>query len=211
MRYALAIVVLSAMAAAPASADPQIQTSGNESFPGKNELSAHIGYASGLGGQFANPSGFKLSGEYAHGLSEVVWLDFQFNNTFGFGVASGTCFDRGGNPFPCGRDNFYYGGSSVELAAGVKLKLKTGIPLVIEVPLVVAVEILYGRQCNDGGFGLVAKPGVGVKYFITRNIGLGGGINFAFGPNFHPASNCFGSYTDTYVAADFQIGAEFIF
>jgi hypothetical protein len=53
--------------------------------------------------------------------------------------------------------------------------------------------------------------GGGVKYFVTRSIGLGGGINFAVGPGFHQASDCLNSYTDSYGAFDFQLGAEFIF
>jgi hypothetical protein len=183
--------------------------SGPEAFPGANEISAHIGYQAGFAGKFANPSGFKLFAEYARRLSDLVWLDVQANNVFGFGSVTGTCFDQNGNPFPCA--GFYYGGWNFELAVGVKLKIKTSIPLVVEVPLVAALEVLYNRQCGDTGVAPAARVGGGVKYFVTRSIGVGGGINFALGPGFHGASNCGGSYTDFYGAFDFQVGAEFIF
>lgn len=183
--------------------------SGPEHFPANNEVSVHIGGQVGFAGKFANPSGFKLFAEYARRFTDLVWLDVQANNVFGFGSATGTCYDRMGNPFPC--NGFYYGGWDFELAIGVKLKIKTGIPLVVEVPLLAAVEVLYNRQCGDTGAAPAARVGGGVKYFVTRAIGVGGGVNFAFGPGFHGASNCFNSYTDFYGAFDIQFGAEFIF
>ena len=96
---------------------------------------------------------------------------------------------------------------------GVKLKFKTPIPLVVEVPLLGGVEVLYHRDCNDGGAAVpVFRAGAGVKYFLTRNIGVGGGMTFAFGPAFHGRNNCGNgdSYTDLYGAFDFLVGAEFI-
>jgi hypothetical protein len=185
--------------------------SGPERFPGKNEISPHIGYQAGFGGKFANPSGFKLFFEYARRLSDLVWLDLQANNIFGFGpTTTGICYDRFGNPFPCNFD-YYYGGWNFEFAFGVKLKIRTKIPLVVEVPMAVAVEVLYNRQCGDNGAAPALRVGAGVKYFVTRSVGIGGGTNFALGPGFHGASNCFGPYTDFFGAFDFQLGAEFVF
>jgi hypothetical protein len=184
--------------------------SGPEHYPGKNEISVHLGYQEGFAGKFANPSGFKLFFEYARRLSDVVWLDLQANNVFGFGPGEAICYDRLGRPFPCNL-GYYYGGWDFEFAIGVKLKIKTKIPLVVEIPILAAVEVLYDRQCGDTGAAPALRVGGGVKYFVTRSIGVGGGINFAFGPGFHAASACFDSYTDFYGAVDFQLGAEFIF
>jgi hypothetical protein len=115
-----------------------------------------------------------------------------------------------GRPIPCG-NGYYYGGWGFELAIGVKLKIKTPIPLVVEVPLLAAVEVLYNRQCSDTGVAPALRVGGGVKYFVTRSIGVGGGVDFTGGPAFHGAGDCFNSYTDFFGAFDFQVGAEFIF
>ncbi len=190
----------------------QSPRSGPEQFPGNNEFSVHIGYQAGFAGRFANPSGFKLFAEYARRFSDLVWLDLQANNVFGFGESTGTCYDRAGRPFPCGGGRYYYyGGWDFELAIGVKLKIKTSIPLVVEIPILAALEVLYNRQCGDTGVAPAVRVGGGVKYFVTRSIGVGGGINFALGPGFHADSDFRASYTDFYGAFDFQLGAEFIF
>jgi hypothetical protein len=206
------LIILILAAASPAFADG-VQTSGAEAFPGKNEISAHIGYQAGFAGRYANPSGFKLFAEYARALTDLVWLDVQFNPVFGFG-GSGTytCYDRFGNPYVCG-GAAYYGGWDLELAVGVKLKFKLGkIPLVIEAPITLALEGLVNRSCGDNGVAApVLRTGGGVKYFVTRAIGLGVGVNFALGPGFHADSPCGpNGYTDFYGAFDFALGAEFI-
>ncbi len=186
----------------------QIQTHGKEEFPGNNELSVFTGYQAGFSGTFGNPSGFKLMAEFAHGFSQIVWLDVQLNQTFGFG-GTGTCFDRFGNPFPCG--GAYNGGWATELAVGVKLKFKTGIPLVVEVPITAAFEILYDRACGDNGVAApVIHPGVRAMYFLTRKIGVGVSFNFALGPGFHGGGCGQGSYVDLFGAFDASLGAEFI-
>ncbi len=196
-------------------AHAEIQTHGAEQFPGKIELSARIGYQAGIAGsgQFGgNPSGLKLFGEFAFKLTDLVWLDAQLNQVIGFG-SSGTCIDNFGRPFPCG--TAASGGWATELAVGVKLKIKTPIPLVVEIPIGGAIEFLYDRFCSDGG---VAAPvfrfGGQVMYFLTKRIGVGGGFAFAFGPGFHGnpngACNTFASYTDLFGSFDFGIGAEFI-
>jgi hypothetical protein len=187
----------------------EIQTRGPENYPGPNEFSVHLGYQAGFGARFTDSSGFKMFAEYARRLSDLVWFDAQLNNTFGFDYGTHTCIDRFGRPYACGGPG---NGWDFQIAAGVKLKIKTPIPLVVEIPLVLAVDILYNRPCGDTGAAVpVFKPGVGVKYFLLRNIGIGGGFNTGFGPAFHQDSNCALSYTDFYGAFDFQVGAEFLF
>ncbi len=201
------ILVAVLLAAAPAAARvPQ----GAEVPAGNDELSVHMGYQQGFGGDIGTPSGFKLFGEYAHRLGRLVWLDLQLNQVFGFGVGADTCFDVNGNPYPC-TANFYYGGWATEIGVGVKLKIPTPIPLVVEVPIVGAVEVIYDRACGDDGAAVpVVRFGAGVKYFVTPRIGVGGGIDFALGPAFHKGSPCSGSYVDFFGTFDFQVGAEFI-
>src|SRR5262249_51806986 len=146
MRHLVAIVFLTLLAQ-PALAQSSIQKSGPEMFPANNELSAHIGYQAGFAGQFANPSGFKLFMEYGRRFTDLVWLNIQLNPIFGYGASTGVCYDRFGNAFACGYGG-YYGGWGLELAAGVKLKIKTKIPLVIEVPLTIGVVGMVARECG---------------------------------------------------------------
>ena len=183
----------------------EVQKSGPEQFPSKHELSAHLGYQAGFGEQLGDPSGLKLSAEYAYRFHRIAWFDVQLNNVFGFGARDGVCV--GSNTF-C-----YRGGWSTEIAAGVKLKFETRIPLVIEVPLLLGVDILYTRECRDNGAAFpVGRAGAGVKYFITRKIGLGAMLDFDFGPMYHASTPCRagGTYTDFFGAFDFLLGAEFI-
>src|SRR5262249_16132662 len=106
---------------------------GSQNFPGANEFSVGIGFQAGFAGTLENPSAFKLFLEYAHRLSDLVWLDVQANNVFGVGPSNNVCYDPMGNPFPCG--GFYYGGWVFEPAIGVKFKIATRSPLVVEIPL----------------------------------------------------------------------------
>jgi hypothetical protein len=184
----------------------EIQRQGPEEFPGKHELSAHIGYQAGFGEQLGDPSGLKLAAEYAYRFHRLVWFDLQLNNLLGFGARDGLCLGSG-NTF-C-----YRGGWSTEIAAGVKLKFQTPVPVVIEVPLLLGVDILYNRECGDNGASFpVARVGVGAKYFLTRKVGIGVTVNVDFGPMYHASTPCRvgGTYTDFFGAFDFLLGAEFI-
>lgn len=58
-----------------------------------------------------------------------------------------------------------------------------------------------------GGFDF--KVGGGVYYFLTKNIGVGGELNFAFGPGFVSVNNVLGVGFNGYV--DFLAGARFAF
>lgn len=179
-------------------------------WPGKHELSPHLGYQVGFGGDVGNLSGFRLGAEYAYRFQQYVWFDVQAHNIFGLGGKDGPC-----------RNNLlekcYRGGWGFELDAGVKIKIPVAsIPLVIEVPVLVAVIATYNRDCGDNGAAVPAfKTGAGVRYFVTKKIGVGGAIDFAFGPNFHGAGAVLcgkgnDSYTDFYGAFTFSLGAEFI-
>ncbi len=186
-----------------------IQTSGKQEWPGKHELQPHLGYQVGFGGDVGNLSGFRLGAEYGYRFQQYVWFDLQLHNIFGFGGRDGRCRNNL-------LENCYRGGWGFEFDAGVKVKIPTNIPLVIEVPILIGVIATYNRDCQDNGAAVPAfKTGVGVRYFLTRRIGVGATANFAFGPNFHASGAAFcgkgdRSYTDFYGAFDFSLGAEFI-
>ncbi len=173
--------------------------------PSRHELSVDLGYQAGFGGDFGSPSGMKITGDYAYRFHPIAWFDLQLSNTFGFGSKDGRCVNSVDS-------TCYRGGWDVGVAAGVRLKFKTRIPLLIEVPLLVGVDVLYNRNCGDNGAAVVVRPGVRARYFLTPRIGLGAGINAAFGPGFHGSGNAVcttNSYTDFYGAFDFMVGAEF--
>ncbi len=204
MRALVALAVC--LAATTAHAD--IQKSGPEDFPGKHELDAHLGYDAGFGGKYQNPSGVKLTAEYAYRFHPLAWFDVQLSNVFGFGSVSGPCGDSFGTL--C-----YRGGWAFGIAAGVKLKWVTPVPLVIETPILAGIDILYNRDCGDNGVAVpLLRTGAGAKYFLTRRIGLGVNFAFAFGPGIHGGSSIAScnrsSYTDFYGAFEVNIGAEFI-
>ena len=86
MQRALAIALAAALAAAATNAFAvEIQKSGPEVFPSKHELSAHLGYQAGFAGTYQNPSGMKLTAEYAYRFHQLAWFDLQLSNVFGFG------------------------------------------------------------------------------------------------------------------------------
>jgi hypothetical protein len=206
LRRAITLVTLAvALGLGSARAD-EIQRSGPESWPSKHEVSAHMGFQAGFGGQIANTSGFKLEADYAYRFHPIAWFMVQVANNFGFGNADGFCTHAPN--LAC-----YRGGWDFELMAGVKLKWTTPIPLVIEAPVLVGVDLLYNRDCGDDGAGVPTfKTGAGVKYFVTRKIGVGAKFDFAGGPGFHQTGSCgmLRSYTDFFGYFDFMVGAEFM-
>jgi hypothetical protein len=204
------LIALGVLLVASIAAAAEIQKQGPEVFPSKHELSAHLGYQAAYGATFQNPSGMKMTAEYAYRFHELAWFDLQVSNVFGFGSSPYHC---NGNVDP--NAFCYVGGWAFALAGGVKLKWTTSIPLVVEAPILLGVDVLYNRDCGDNGAaGPVVRTGGSAKYFLTRNIGVGAGINFGFGPAFHSSSRgsqCNrDSYTDFYGTFEFAFMAEFI-
>ena len=207
-RFLTLAAALLALSAAPRAARAQIQSGVPEVYPSKHEISANMGFQAGFGGKFGSTSGFKLDADYAYKFHPLIWFDAGVSNVFGFGSADGFCTNSVGGA------SCYRGGWALELMAGIKLKFMTRIPLVIEAPALVGVAVLYNRDCGDNGAAVpVIKTGGGVKYFLTKRIGVGAKIGLAFGPGFHGAGSIIcqnTSYTDFYGYFDFQIGAEFV-
>jgi hypothetical protein len=199
---AAALLVLSAFSSA---ARAEIQQGVPQVFPSKHELSAHLGFQAGFGALLGSTSGFKLDADYAYKFHPFIWFDANVANVFGFGSADGICARSV-------LATCYRGGWALEMMAGIKLKFATRIPLVIEAPALVGVEVLYNRDCGDNGAAVpVVKTGGGVMYFLTKKIGVGAKFDLAFGPGFHGSSVCKQqSYTDFFGYFDFLVGAEFV-
>lgn len=201
-------IALLTVAAAASTARAEIQQGVPEVYPSKHEISTHLGFQAGFGAKYGSTSGFKLDADYAYKFHPYIWFNADIANVFGFGAVDGPCANA--LNVSC-----YRGGWALELMAGVKLKFGLQkIPLVIEAPALIGVEVLYNRDCNDNGAGVpVVKTGGGVMYFLTRKIGVGAKFDVAFGPSFHGAGSvaCQNtSYTDFFGYFDFLVGAEFV-
>jgi hypothetical protein len=205
----LSVFALSIAGSRPAAAseEPPAVTKTGSISDSRHDLSAQLGYQAGFGANFGSPSGIKLVADYSFRFHRLVWFNAELSNVFGFGGADGRCVNS--------LDSLCYrGGWDLGIAAGVRLKFKTRVPLLVEVPLLVGVNVLYNRECRDNGAAApVARPGIRATYFVTDRIGLGAAMNLAFGPAFHAGGDPLCSTqakTGFYGAADFLLGAEFL-
>ncbi|MDB4969506.1 MAG: hypothetical protein JWN44_5195 [Myxococcales bacterium] len=195
----LSMVVLASLSGA---AQAQTYVSRSMSgFPGKDEISTQLGFQASLGG--TTPGGFKLFLDYSHRLTNLVWLNFKLNPTFGVGSARGVCYDRFGNAYDCGI-GFDGNGYAIDLLGGVKLKWLTRYHLMPYADIDGGVVPVFSRPGNDNGAAVVLYTGGGLKYFVTPRVALGGEVNFTFGPGFYSG------HTEFYRAFNMGIGAEFI-
>ena len=177
----VALATTSAIAPGVARA-ADIQKSGPEEWPGKNELAAHVGFQAGLNNYLGggSPSGFKLVLDYSFRFHELVWLNFGLNL-----VAGGGGCDAFGN---CG---FAGNGNTVEPEVGVKLKWKIqSLPLVPYAKADIAFIGIYDRYCSDNGFAFGARVAGGVNYFLLKWLGLGIETGFTFGPAYYEGTSC---------------------
>ena len=225
MSKRLALIAVVGMLAGAGTARAQIQTRGPELFPGKNEISLHLGFQSGLtsyttgNGYFAGgePGGGRFMFDYGYRVNDLGKFSLWLNMGFAFTGGSGAGVVYG----PHG-EYLSYGGSGYEMKPffGVKLKWKTPIPLVPYAKFDGEFAGIFGRFCGDNGIGVLAHVAGGAKYFLTKNIGLGIETGFDFGPAHYngttfgdPCSNSYyyASHTEFYSSFDLEAGAEFIF
>ena len=108
--------------------------------------------------------------DYSHRLSNLVWLNFKLNPTFGAGETRTICYDQFGNAYDCGT-GFDGNGYAIDLLAGVKLKWMTRIHLMPYASANAGVVPVFARPAGDNGAAVVFNTGGGVKYFITPRIG----------------------------------------
>src|SRR5262245_53197289 len=123
MRIVITALTL-ALAAAPAVAqEPAATVTRSGPKPdGKNEISAQMGGQASLGA--TTPAGIRLQFDYSRRLTDLVWLNFKLNPTFGVGANRAICTDRFGNVFECGgyESGLFAAGHALEALAGIKLK-----------------------------------------------------------------------------------------
>jgi hypothetical protein len=180
---------------------------GMSGFPGKDELSAQLGFQASMGG--GTPNGFKMFFDYSHRLSQLVWLNFKLNPTFGAGGDRTICTDGNGNVYDC-TTGFAGEGWALDILAGVKLKWMTRVHVMPYANIDAGVVPIFSRPNEDTGAAVVIHTGGGVKYFVTPRIGLGGEIDFTLGPAFYGSSRYVHSHNEFYRAFNFVVGAEFI-
>ena len=223
---ALALVAAVAVWTAPSVASAQIQVRGPQVYPGKSEVSAHIGVQNGLASyNFGGgpPGGFRLLGDYSFRFVDngayTLWLNVGFALTVGGGCNTRINSGGFGNIYGCGG---YATGNSIEPLVGVKLKFRTPIPLVPYARLDALFGYVFNRYCGDDGFAFGGRAAGGAKYFLTRNIGVGIETGLTLGGaryNGAPVTNneCFANnyfypaHAEFYGAFDFLLGAEFAF
>ena len=209
---ALAVVLLcSVPAAAQQQPTASAEVSRRAAVDGKNEISAQLGFQASLGA--TTPAGVRVNFDYARQLTNLVWLDFKVAPTFGVGPNRTICADRGGGFNDCG-SGAYADGHAIDLLGGVKLKFPIArVPALVPYAQAgLGVAVVFSRPTNDNGAGLVLHTGGGVKYFVTRHVGLGGELNVTLGPAWYSEScpNCNNAHTEFYRAIDFVAGAEFV-
>jgi hypothetical protein len=210
IRHLSLIAMILALWAHPAAA--QIQTRGPEIFPGPNEISGHLGASAGYSA--TTPGGFKLQFDYSRmGRQSRIasaWFNIGFSNAFG----SSRCVVVGSS---C-RFNYINSGITIEPFVGVKIKFQTGIPLVPYVKIAGTFIGIVNRPCGDDGFAFGLRSGGGVKYFLTRHIGLGVEFTWVIGPGFYggldEAPCSLGpqpTRAELYLGVDYLIGIEYVF
>jgi hypothetical protein len=115
----LPLLLIATLGAGTASAQTMYAERRMDGFSGKNELSGQLGFQASLGG--GTPGGFKMFFDYSHRMSNLVWLNFKLNPTFGAGETRTVCVDQFGNTYDCGT-GFDGNGYAIDILAGVKLK-----------------------------------------------------------------------------------------
>jgi hypothetical protein len=208
MRNVLIVALLVASAGTAGAREATVLTGAREISDSRHELSAHVGYQAGFGGELGSPSGIKVSADYAFRFHRFTWFHLQVSNTFGFGSKDALC--AGSLDSYC-----YRGGSDFGIAAGGRFKFRVRqLPLLIEIPLLAGINVLYNRHCGDDGASFpVIRPGLRATYYVTPKIGLGAAVDLAVGPAFHTGSTSGcrqESYNGVYGSASFMLGAEFL-
>jgi hypothetical protein len=225
MWFAVAVATL---VAAPARAG--IQTSGPQQWPGPHEISLGLGGQIGISSYYVTaptgdvlfvgnpPGGFRLQLGYDYRVSTPgvysVWIDAGIN----FGIGGGCSFAYQPNPrlyaYQCGYGN---NGDSIEPFVGVKLKFRVQpVPLVPYVRIDGSFVGIVNRFCGDNGFAIGPRVAGGIKYWLTKNVGLGLETGFLLGPAFYSGVNIigcqnYGSHLAFYATWDMTFGADFAF
>lgn len=209
------VVLIGLLSASPAEAARNFQ------LKGSNELGGGIGFAGALTDW--TPGGFKWFNDYSRKLTELVWLNVQFNITVGEDDHWGErCWwDRGHYRCEYYEHGGHFDGYAIELAVGAKLKWRLrNVPLQFHAKFGGAFDILvfgedrwvhpsdpdYGDRVMGFAF-LAFRGGFGVRYFFVPTFGLGAELVPTLGPSWinHNVGMEF------YASIDFNIGVEWRF
>lgn len=200
-RHHVALAVLLASLACSQVADAR-----NFQLKGKNELCGGIGFA----GDFTDwtPGGFKWFNDYSRQMSNLTWLNFQFNVVLGGGNSYCWWDNRGIQHCDTHR---HFGGYAIEMGAGVKFKWRLKqVPLQFHAKVGGAFDLLVFEAAHDNsvvGAAIAVRGGFGVRYFFVPSLGLGAELIPTFGPAFleRPVG------VEFYGAIDFNVGIEWRF
>lgn len=171
-----------------------------------NEISFHIGGQAHIWGWA--PGGFKMFFDYGRKLTSDLWLNFQFNLTFGrrWGYGDRCYTDPTGRVY-CDGYSRYYSGSSGEFVGGVKWKFfPFEIPFMFYAKAGGLLAVLSWP--HQWGFALGGRGGGGFKYFFTPNVSVGVESNLSLGFSYLEER---GWGWRGYAAFDTGVGMEFIF
>lgn len=183
---ALPFLVSSRAYAQPAGDDELLR--GPFPFLKENELSAHAGYAIGLGDA---PSGTRVQVDYGLALQRGPWLDIQM------GLVAGHCNGT------CGAE----GGRAVDVLAGAKWKYQMKVPVVPYAKLALGPVFMFPADTSNAA-GLLVRGAVGANYFFTERLGFGAEISGAWGQAFYDLG---AMRTGTLGSVDFMFGTEYQF
>ncbi len=167
---------------------------------GDNAVNGGFGFQAGLSD--SAPGGFKWFNEYNRGLSDLVWLNVQFNVSLGNNYTRSCWYDSRGD-LHC--NGAHWSGDSLEFAVGPKLRFPiTKFPLILDAKLDGFLDLVF---MNGGYSGLSTgfRGGVGVHYFFFDNLAVGTEFMLNLGVLFY-------GYADFFASLDCQvIGVEFRF
>jgi hypothetical protein len=176
-------------------------------FAGPNELTGQIGPSFGLTDN--SPGGFKFANEYGYRLSNVTWFNVQLNFTLGGERGwSGWewCYDPYGGRYRCGGWHGF-SGDAIEVVAGVKLKWPRGRLLPYAK---FGGGFAFSFWAGDhAGTAVVFRGGGGVKYYVLRQLAIGGEGVLSIGPSF--MRDWTGHDTGVYAGLDLLGGVEWNF
>ena len=149
----------SALSAVATTARAEIQARRPRSLPVQaRDLGAHSAFRPASAASSARPPASSSTPTTPTSFHPFVWFDANLANVFGFGSADGLCAHSvARHLLPRRLGARAHGRRQAQVR-------HARIPLVIEAPVLVGVEVLYNRDCGDNGAAVpVLKTGGGVE------------------------------------------------
>lgn len=187
---AAGVVVTLALACPPAARAGDMVLQGPHPGLKENAVSVQFLYGSGLADSF---SGRGLGVAYGLMLQGPLWLDLQMN------FRASAC-----GPF---QSCDTYRGSALEIMPGISWRFRTDIPVVPIVRGAAGLVYLY-PDGSKSAFGLAARGGIGLKYYVYDWLGFGIEAALSLGHGYFAQGYGGGR---TYAIGDLAAGVEFQF